>query len=54
MSVGIVMLVHTALNRAEQLARHWSVAGCPDADNPEPVVELPRVRRRSGPRQRSY
>jgi len=29
MSVGIVMLVHTALNRAEQLARHWSVAGCP-------------------------
>ncbi|SHK19921.1 Core-2/I-Branching enzyme [Shimia gijangensis] len=29
MTVGIVMLVHTALDRAEQVARHWSVAGCP-------------------------
>ncbi|WP_372885585.1 beta-1,6-N-acetylglucosaminyltransferase [Shimia sp.] len=29
MSVGIVMLVHTAFDRAEQLARHWSAAGCP-------------------------
>ena len=29
MSVGIVMLVHTALDRAEQAARHWSAAGCP-------------------------
>ncbi len=29
MSVGIVMLVHTALNRAEQVARHWHAAGCP-------------------------
>ena len=29
MSVGIVMLVHTALGRAEQVARHWSRAGCP-------------------------
>ncbi len=29
MTVGIVMLVHTALNRAEQLARHWTAAGCP-------------------------
>ncbi len=28
-SVGIVMLVHTAFKRAEQLARHWSAAGCP-------------------------
>lgn len=28
-SVGIVMLVHTALNRAEQVARHWTAAGCP-------------------------
>ncbi|MFC6582385.1 beta-1,6-N-acetylglucosaminyltransferase [Sulfitobacter aestuariivivens] len=27
--VGIVMLVHTALARAEQVARHWSAAGCP-------------------------
>ncbi len=29
MSVGIIMLVHTALGRAEQVARHWSAAGCP-------------------------
>ena len=28
-SVGVVMLVHTALDRAEQIARHWSAAGCP-------------------------
>jgi len=28
-SVGIVMLVHTALGRAEQVARHWAAAGCP-------------------------
>ncbi len=27
--VGIVMLVHTALDRAEQVARHWYAAGCP-------------------------
>jgi len=29
MSVGIVMLVHDALDRAEQVARHWSAHGCP-------------------------
>ena len=29
MSVGIVMLVHTALARAEQVARHWAAAGSP-------------------------
>ena len=29
MSVGIVMLVHTAFDRAEQVARHWAKAGCP-------------------------
>ena len=28
-AVGVVMLVHTALGRAEQVARHWSNAGCP-------------------------
>tara|TARA_R110002033_G_scaffold123660_1_gene165938 strand:- start:114 stop:1811 length:1698 start_codon:yes stop_codon:yes gene_type:complete len=28
-SVGIIMLVHTALGRAEQAARHWAAAGCP-------------------------
>ena len=27
--VGILMLVHTALGRAEQVARHWHAAGCP-------------------------
>ncbi len=29
MSVGFVMLVHEALNRAEQVARHWAGKGCP-------------------------
>ncbi|WP_120499472.1 beta-1,6-N-acetylglucosaminyltransferase [Roseovarius sp. EL26] len=29
MGVGIIMLVHTAFDRAEQVARHWSTAGCP-------------------------
>ena len=28
-SVGIIMLVHTALDRAEQVARHWTENGCP-------------------------
>jgi len=27
--VGIIMLVHTAFDRAEQVVRHWSAAGCP-------------------------
>ncbi|WP_170545789.1 DUF5927 domain-containing protein [Ruegeria arenilitoris] len=27
--LGVVMLVHTALHRAEQVARHWTAAGCP-------------------------
>ncbi|MBA3909759.1 MAG: glycosyl transferase [Rhodobacter sp.] len=29
MTVGIVMLCHTALDRAAQVARHWAVHGCP-------------------------
>ncbi|HHS94860.1 MAG TPA: glycosyl transferase [Rhodobacterales bacterium] len=29
MSVGVVMLVHTALDRAEQVARHWAKNDCP-------------------------
>jgi len=29
MTVGIVMLVHNALDRAEQVARHWAYYGCP-------------------------
>ncbi|MEO0937507.1 MAG: beta-1,6-N-acetylglucosaminyltransferase [Pseudomonadota bacterium] len=28
-TVGIIMLVHTALDRAEQAARHWAAGGCP-------------------------
>ena len=28
-TVGIVMLVHTALARAEQVARHWAASDCP-------------------------
>ncbi|QCO56091.1 glycosyl transferase [Pseudorhodobacter turbinis] len=29
MSVGIIMLCHTALDRAAQVARHWANHGCP-------------------------
>lgn len=29
MSFGVVMLVHNAFHRAEQVVRHWSKAGCP-------------------------
>jgi len=29
MTVGIVMLVHNAFDRAEQVARHWVKGGCP-------------------------
>ena len=29
MSVGFVMLCHTALDRAAQVARHWAERGCP-------------------------
>lgn len=28
-TLGIIMLVHDALGRAEQVARHWAAAGCP-------------------------
>ena len=28
-SVGIIMLVHTALDRAAEVARHWTASGCP-------------------------
>ncbi|WP_170468278.1 DUF5927 domain-containing protein [Ruegeria arenilitoris] len=27
--LGVIMLVHTALNRAGQVARHWTASGCP-------------------------
>ncbi|GLQ28233.1 beta-1,6-N-acetylglucosaminyltransferase [Sulfitobacter pacificus] len=39
MNVGIVMLVHTALGRAEQVARHWSAAGCPVVIHVDKVVD---------------
>ncbi|SIT85307.1 DUF5927 domain-containing protein [Pontibaca methylaminivorans] len=29
MSLGVIMLVHDALGRAAQVARHWRAAGCP-------------------------
>ena len=29
MTLGVVMLVHTAFDRAEQMVRHWANAGCP-------------------------
>ncbi|GAA6209775.1 beta-1,6-N-acetylglucosaminyltransferase [Cognatishimia sp. WU-CL00825] len=29
MTLGVLMLVHTDLQRAEQVARHWIAAGCP-------------------------
>ncbi len=29
MSLGVIMLVHTAFERAEQVLRHWNAAGCP-------------------------
>jgi len=28
-SFGVVMLCHTALDRAAQVARHWAENGCP-------------------------
>ncbi len=38
MTVGIVMLVHTALGRAEQVVRHWAAAGCPVVIHVDKVV----------------
>ena len=29
MTLGVVMLVHNSLDRAEQVIRHWAAAGCP-------------------------
>ena len=29
MSLGVVILVHNAFHRVEQVVRHWSIAGCP-------------------------
>ena len=46
--VGIVMLVHTALDRAEQVARHWAASGCPvviHADTNVPRRKYDRFRK---------
>ena len=29
MTLGVILLCHTALDRAAQVARHWAAAGCP-------------------------
>ncbi|WP_298840650.1 beta-1,6-N-acetylglucosaminyltransferase [uncultured Roseobacter sp.] len=44
MSLGVVMLVHTAFDRAEEVARHWRASGCPvvihvDKSVPRPVYD---------------
>jgi len=40
-TVGIVMLVHEALQRAEQVARHWSKHGCPVVIHVDRQVKRP-------------
>jgi hypothetical protein len=39
MTLGVVMLVHTALDRAEQVIRHWVAAGCPVVVHVDKAVE---------------
>lgn len=41
MTVGIAMLVHTALDRAEQVARHWTASGCPVVIHVDAKVSRP-------------
>jgi len=38
-TVGIVMLVHTAFDRAEQVVRHWVDGGCPVVIHVDKVVK---------------
>jgi hypothetical protein len=38
MTVGIVMLVHTSLDRAEQVIRHWVAGGCPVVVHVDKIV----------------
>ena len=45
MSVGVVMLVHTAFDRAEQVARHWAAAGCPVVIHVDKAVKTDRYDR---------
>jgi Family of unknown function (DUF5927)/Core-2/I-Branching enzyme len=47
MSVGFLMLCHTALHRAAQVARHWATAGCPvviHVDAGVPSAEMNQLR----------
>ena len=49
MSVTFLMLVHTALGRAAQVARHWAQRGCPvviHVDKRVPGAEFERLARR--------
>ena len=44
MTVGVIMLVHENLHRAEQLARHWVAGGCPvvihvDSNVPDATIK---------------
>jgi hypothetical protein len=46
-TVGFLMLCHTALHRAAQVARHWSQAGCPvviHVDTKVPATQVDRLR----------
>ena len=46
MSVGFLMLCHTALHRAAQVARHWATAGCPvviHVDAHVPMAEVDKL-----------
>lgn len=40
MKVGVLMLVHTAFNRAEQVIRHWVEGGCPVVVHVDAAVAL--------------
>ncbi|ASP19512.1 core-2/I-branching enzyme [Antarctobacter heliothermus] len=44
MSVGVILLVHTAFDRAEQVARHWSQGGCPVVIHVDAKVPKDRFR----------
>ena len=41
MSVGFIMLVHEALERAEQVARHWATRDCPVVIHVDKRVKRP-------------
>jgi len=45
MTVGFTMLVHTALDRASQTARHWATSGCPIVIHCDKMVDRETYRR---------